>query len=249
MNALAELSGDYAAENDWLVGRLAAVSRRDRRIQQSRLRKAKVRSSIDEARDTARAIGSLVWTATDEADLVDMLDAQANDLQASKDARKVAATLYACQFNDMTDPAAFLRGVCAKVSEDSVIVTDLLESLRIGAVISGLYRKSSQSAPGPEASRPDWEGVDIYALPTPLLSTVLAHARGTACLAALVDLVLSNRPPPPRWLAERVARGWASGERSLVRFLTLLYDDADVPEDIVPLDQRLRRDQVVREHN
>jgi hypothetical protein len=248
MNALAQLSDDYAAEKKWLLG-LSVVNRHERRVQKAHLRRSKSPSSIDEARRTARVIGSLVWTAADEADFLDILDAQANDLPASQSARTVSATLYAGRFARIADPVTFMRAVCAKVPEESGLVTDLLAGLRIGAVISGLFGRHARSAPDPKATGAAWEGFDLYALPIPLLNAVLAHAQGTACLAALVDLVLSDRPSPPRWLTEAVARGWVKGERSVVRMLAMMYGDAGVPEDLVPSDQRFRQEQIISDHN
>jgi hypothetical protein len=245
MNALAELSEDYVAETNWVLGTSTTVNRQERRAQQARLRKT--RSRPDEAaRAAARSIGSLVWAAKDAADLADILDSYANDLQAEA-ARKVAATLFTGGFPSIAHPMAFLQRVCAKVPEDSSVYSDLLESLRIGGVIFRSFRKHPLPA---EAGQAYWgKGVDVYAAPTPVLTALLAHARGTACLAALVDLVLSDRPSQPRWLAEGVARSRVSGERSVVSLLTVMYDDADVPEDLVPSDHRLLRAQIISEHD
>jgi len=116
MNALAELRDDYAAGKDWLLGTSTPVNRHARRAVQAQRVKTAARSEADVARDTARRIGSVVWTATDPADFADILDAEANDLPASQLARRVAATLYAGRFVRVADPQMFLRSVCARVS-------------------------------------------------------------------------------------------------------------------------------------
>ncbi len=249
MYAFAELRDDYAAGKEWLLGTAMPVNRHERRGVQAQRKKTAVRSEVDQARDTARRIGTVVWTATDPDDIADILDAEANDLPSAQLARRVSATLYAGRFVRVADPQTFLRSVCARVPEDGSVVTELLEGLRIGAVIAGLFRKHAKATTVVTTGSAGWDAADLHTAPVPLLNAVLAHARSTACLAALVDLVLSDRPRPPRWLAESVARGWVDGERSLVRLLSMMYDDADVPEDLLPPDQRLRRDQIILEHN
>jgi hypothetical protein len=198
----------------------------------------------------AREIGSLVWSARDPADFADILDAQANDEQAYAAARKVAGTLYAGGFRKIPFPRAFVRQVRAKVLDDSSVATDMLEGLRTSAVISGLLGKHPPMAPGQEGGEKDLDAVDLYDAPIPILNAVLAHARGTTCLAALVDLALSDRGPlRPRWLAEGVARGWVDGDRSMIRLLASVYEDADVPADLVPSDQRIGRERMRCQHN
>ena len=237
MSALAMVQTELAAAatKEWLVGGGAVT----------------VAVASAAARERARAIGSIIWAATDPTDLCDILDAGAND--ASDDgppavARTVVGALYRGSFPQLPDAPAFVRAVLSKTIEN--VLPDLFEGLRLGAVTSGLVRRAkSQDPAGAAAAVASWEGLDLHAVPVPLLSAMLAHARGSMCLAALVDLAVSDVRPVAAWLAQRVVAGWVTGMRSELRLMAMIHGDADVPDDLLPADQRLNRDRVLQEHN
>ena len=130
------------------------------------------------------------------------------------------------------------------------IIPDLLEGMRIVSVISGLFQKDVSSQGASQSPSPDLgSDLDLFALPAPMLEAMLGVHRSMVCLAALVALGLSNRFSPPNWLVSRVVRGWVEGNRSFLRLIAMMYDNEDVPEDLLPKEQRLDRQQMIQHHN
>lgn len=241
MTALAQLRDDYAARTSWLRGTAAVPNRQARRARDASARKPG--SPLERTGEVARTIGSLVWSAQDETDLIDILDAHANDPAAWDDVRRVVGALYGGAFNKIPDPFTFVQRVCAKAPERASVLANLFEGNRIAAIIADLFNKHDQST-FPE----EWKSLDLYSVPVPMLNCILEHERGTACHAALIDLVISDRPRPPGWLVDSVSQRWVQGERKMVQTISILFDDDDVPDDLVPPEQRLRRGQIGEEN-
>ena len=192
-------------------------------------------------------VGADVWSVKDAADLADLLDASVDDAMALGRARKVHRALFRHQIEGLPDAPAFAHGIHGKMLSDGGILPDLLEGVRLASTVVELIDRHDAQARSSEPVH--WEAIDDPALPIPVLHAGLAAERGFICLAALVDLVLSERPSPPTWLLRRVVRGWVDGQRAVLRLVAMLHGDGGVPEDVLPAAERLDRDAVVRTHN
>ncbi len=239
MGALAAIQNDFAGGEGWLLGSTTGqpvMNRLSRRRLASQGRSAQ--SPINIMRPVVREFGADLWASTDAEDFADRLDVYASDERKMKQASDIQGALLHRKFNELPDPMAFLRKV--KERTDGAVVPDLMEGLRMIYVAAELCRSNRERKAVP------WGELELYAVPAPLLNSVLMHARSTACLAALIDLAMFERPAPPPWLVKRVARGWVDGLRSLLRLLTALFDDSIIPEDLLPADQRLTHEGILQ---
>jgi hypothetical protein len=144
-----------------------------------------------------------------------------------------------------------VRAIQAKTSGN--VIPDLLEGMRVVSVISTLFRKGharrDASTTGSASDSDTWNNLDFYAMPVPMLESALAAIRSLTCLAALVDLCISNRRSPPVWLVSRVVRGWVDGNRSFLRLVAMFHDNEGVPDDLLPNAQRLEQARLIEDHN
>jgi len=245
------LRNDLAQGNEWLLGGRATANRKTRLAQAAHARRVETRRSASDARRAAEEIGASVWSVTDPDDLADLLDASLDEADAGRPAGKVSGALFAGDFQELPDFPSFVRAIQAKTSGN--VIPDLLEGMRVVSVISTLFRKGGArqdaSATGTSSDGDTWDNLDFYAMPVPMLESALAAIRSLTCLAALVDLCISNRRSPPVWLVSRVVRGWVDGNRSFLRLVAMFHDNEGVPDDLLPKAHRLEQARLIEEHN
>jgi hypothetical protein len=246
MPPLVEFREDLAVGEDWVLG--ALPNRKQRLAEAARSRRVEARRAAVEVRNAAREVGADIWSVKDAADLADLLDASVDDAMALGRARKVQSALFRRQIDALPDASSFARGIHGKMlSDGGGILPDFLEGVRLVSTVVELIDRHDTQA---RSSEPvPWEAIDDHALPISVLHAWLAAERGFICLAALVDLVLSDRPSPQTWLLRRVVRGWVDGQRAVLRIVAMLHGDAGVSEDLLPAADRLDRDAVVRAHD
>jgi len=243
MVALDALRADLAAGGGWLLGAPSSAgapraNRKDRLAKAAGRRSVDARRAADEARAAAHEIAVDVWTATDAADLDDIIDAAVDNPRTGKQIAKVTRALFNGDLPELVDAASFARAIKGKTAVGTAVLPDLFEGFRIMSVTADLPRAATPS-----------DDVDDYTVPVSLLRCKLAMMRALVSLAALVDLVVSHRPTPPAWLMKRVVRAWVDGQRSFLRIAAARNVDADVPEDLLPTADRITIDQLFREHS
>jgi hypothetical protein len=256
MYADAAIRESFAGSEAWVLGLGPTGANRSlRRKTKAKARQVTARREVHAARKTAREVGETIWSASDPADLTDILDAYANDEALAEATRAVEGDLFRCIFPELPDQQSFVRRLNAKAPASS-IVPDILEGLRIVSVISRFFREhpptppsrsAGSRAPTRPASPDENARVDYRDMPQRLLSWVIAHHRSTAALAALIDLALSDRLEPPTWLVRPVVRAWVEGERTVLALVTMLHGAEGVPKDLLPAEQRFQQDQLSAE--
>lgn len=247
MNALAvELQKNFEPGNDWLIGAQPRKNRHDRRASAVQSRKINLRRAAISPSQLASLLGASVWSATSPEALADVLDAGLDDSRQRRSAEEVFGALFRGELSALPNLRSFTRALNAKTNES--IIPDLLEGMRIVSVISGFRRKHTSTQAASQGSTADSD-LDLYSLPGPVLAAMLGALRSVACLAALVDLALSEHLSPPSWLVKQVVRVWVDGNRSFLRLAAMMYGDAEVPDDLLPKSHRIDRDQMLQRHS
>ncbi len=245
--ALDIFAAGFAESRAWIFRGSGATSRAADRTNASPARKAARPVAVVDPKTAAHAIGAVVWGAVDHDDLKDILDAYANDeRETSATAGRVVQALYSGSFPRLEEPMSFARILEARTAATGSIGPRIMEGLWIGSVISTAVRLPVRH---PDQVESLWDSVNLCEMPGPLMSALLAHLRGTVCLAALVDLALGPKRSVPHWLTDSVARGWIDGMKSELAVLAMTHHEA-IPDGFrPPPGKELRQDQIIAEHH
>jgi hypothetical protein len=213
---------------------------------------------VEGARRLAHDIGEAVWSSTDAAALQDFLDAQLDDEEALLVLNTFLLTLTTGRFVEAPDLSSFIAALRRSMRPyGDKFAPHIADGMRIvivtGQVMTGAGRRARTAPATPETAATE-SAVEVpesaYNLPLPLLRTLHGSMRAMACLAALADLVLSNRPPPRRWLLERVLGTWIENWLRFLQLAMLLRaDDTGVPADLLKRAPRIDEEAMLAEHN
>lgn len=196
--------------------------------------------AAEEARRIASEIGADVWSAKDAVDLNDILDSSVDDPQNSGRTTLVVRAFFNGRFVELQSFNHFVASICGKTRMTSLVASSLKEGMRIASAIAELRDKAPLHEPT--------VALDEYKMPDPMWRSTIGIVRAFMCLAALVDLSISDRIPPD-WLLKRVVKESVEGQRLFLGFMAMVYGDGGVPEDLLPKSQRLNSERIVQEHN
>ena len=246
-SAISDLWSDLAAAG-WLQGDQPSAATASVPIYPSdgRAEKQKPRwgyigeEAAEEARQVAREFGDDVWSVKDASDFEDLLEACLDDPQTSQRSRVVVQAFFKGRFLELQGYNAFVASVCGKTRMKNFVASSLKEGFRTSHAIATLRERHTLPVSTGEA--------DEYKMPDPIWRAMIGVVRAFVCLAALVDLSMSDRAPPD-WLLKRVIKEFVDGQALFLGFAAMMYGDDDVPEDLLPMSLRLNKERIVREYN
>ncbi|MBI2893444.1 MAG: hypothetical protein HYY06_07815 [Deltaproteobacteria bacterium] len=120
-------------------------------------------------------------------------------------------------------------------AEAGALVREALRLHHGGEISTEEVPQSAASAGGGGSGLGELLG-QLPQLPLPLAKAVLESVRGVGAMLALLGAGL-DRQPLPSWLARALARTWRDGELATLRIIAC--GDPSVPEDVLPLSERL----------
>lgn len=193
------------------------------------------------ARKAARRIGTMIWSAKDVADLDDMLDASVDDKLINEQALWATRSLFTGQFDEVSDLESFALAVSSRARDENLFTEVFWGAslLDLGAKVASKHRPVT-------AERNDGE-LKEHEAPTEMLRASIAVKRSIVCLAALADLATSDRIAPS-WLIRKVVAYWSDGGQAFLRMLAMMYGGEDIPESMLPAEQRITKGALLQKH-
>jgi hypothetical protein len=192
---------------------------------------------VTAAREAARAVGSVVWSAESEDDLHDILDACLDDDTWTKTGLVMNAWARRA-LEDLPDGPSLLFAVGRKVGRSGTIIDNMVNSARVNSALA----KVLQRVP-PQNRRPRDFGEEIFTYPSEVLHGFLDMKRFVICATAMIDFAISDRLPPIS-LIEAVARRWVIYSLSYIRVMAMIYDANDLLVGLIPPNLHLDKGKV-----
>lgn len=206
-------------------------------------------SGAEHVRRVAHEYGEIIWQCTDEVSLKETVDGLLDDPDTIKKAglmvyREVLAgrvpqlrSASMCAINIANHLGSSYRArFFPKIADGLAIVISVAHLL------------------GPTNTQESADAVplvDNYDVPLPMFEATIGATRSLVYFAALVDLVLANRPPPRRWLVGVVLDEWIKNQLLFLRLAIVLNPagshelDPDLVRRANPIDPH----QMLVEHN